>query len=198
MRVVQVTGISGAGKSALSRLLRTRGHHAVSTDGTEGLCRWVDPDGATVQRPAEPSASWLAAHRWVWDIDRFDALIAAASRDAAFRETAFREAASREAASREAASRNRDGDGTLYVCGNAANDDAVSFDAIVLLDIDEATMVSRLLDPLRGNDFGRCGDSLAFLVEQLPLARSRYLDRGAVLVDATAPLSTVADQVLSV
>ena len=171
MRVVQVAGSSGAGKSALSRLLRDLGHHVVSTDGTAGLCRWVDAAGSPVARPDSPSVAWLAAHRWVWDLSRFrDSL---ASWSAAV------------------------GDGTLFVCGSAANDDLVDFDAIVLLDIDEPTMVARVLDPARGNDFGRCGDSLAALVAELPVVRDRYLRRGAVVVDATAPLSTVAESVLA-
>ena len=142
----------------------------MSTDGTDGLCRWVDSAGLTVQRPASPSASWLAANRWVWDLAVFHELVDAWPRE---------------------------GVSPLYVCGTAANDGEVRFDAIVLLDIDEPTMVARVLDPARGNDFGRCGDSLEALVRELPLVRSRYLDRGAVVVDATAPLSTVATAVLA-
>jgi hypothetical protein len=67
----------------------------------------------------------------------------------------------------------------------------------VLLDIDEPTMVARVMDPARGNDFGRIGDSLEALVAELPAVRERYLRRGAVVVDATLPLSTVAASVLA-
>ena len=169
---MQVAGSSGAGKSALSRRLRDLGQHAVSTDGTDGLCRWVDSADRLAERPPSPSAQWLAAHRWVWDLSRYDALL-----------TGLAPAV---------------GDGTLYVCGSAANDDLVAFDSIVLLDIDESTMVARVLDPARGNDFGRVGDSLAGLVADLPAVRERYLRRGAVVVDATQPLSTVAESVLAI
>ena len=166
-----MAGSSGAGKSALSRHLRDLGQHAVSTDGTDGLCRWVDAAGAPAARPDEPSVSWLGAHRWVWDLSRYSALLEGLAPTV--------------------------GDGTLYVCGSAANDDLVDFDAIVLLDIDEPTMVARVLDPARGNDFGRIGDSLEALVADLPAVRLRYLRRGAVVVDATQPLSTVARSVLA-
>lgn len=171
MRVVQVAGSSGAGKSALSRHLRDLGQHAMSTDGADGLCRWVDASDRLVERPPSPTAEWLAAHRWVWDLSQYEALLSGLAPTV--------------------------GDGTLYVCGSAANDDLVAFDAIVLLDIDEPTMVARVLDPARGNDFGRVGDSLAGLVADLPAVRERYLNRGAVVVDATQPLSTVADFVLA-
>jgi hypothetical protein len=167
-----VAGTSGAGKSAVYRHLRALGQHAVSTDSTDGLCRWVDAAGTPVTRPASPSLQWLAGHRWAWDLSRFDALLRSLETDVSV--------------------------GTLYVCGSAANDDRVEFDAIVLLDIDEATMVSRVLDPARGNDFGRCGDSLADLVAGLPRVRARYLDRGAIAVDGTAALSTVVSSVLAV
>jgi broad-specificity NMP kinase len=171
VRVVQVAGSSGAGKSALSRHLRNLGQHTVSTDGADGVCRWVNSADAIVERPPSPSVSWLGAHRWVWDIARFVDMVASLS-------PVVR-------------------DGTLFVCGSAANDDLVSFDAIVLLDIDEPTMVARVLDPARGNDFGRIGDSLEALVADLPAVRERYLRRGAVVVDATQPLSTVAAAVLA-
>src|SRR5262245_21238402 len=170
VRVVQVAGTSGAGKSSVFRHLRTGGHHAISTDSTEGLCRWVDRAGATVARPDSPSADWLAAHMWVWDLSRLESLIASLASDV--------------------------GRGTLFVCGSSANDELARFEAIVLLDIDEATMVSRVRDPAGANDFGRFGDSLAVLVAELARVRSRYLDRGAIAVDATAPLSTVASAVL--
>jgi len=166
-----VAGSSGAGKSALSRHLRDLGQHTVSTDGTDGLCRWVDAADAVVQRPPSPSVAWLAEHRWVWDLARYSSLLEG------FAPTV--------------------GDGTLFVCGSAANDDRVDFDAVVLLDIDEPTMVARVLDPARGNDFGRIGDSLEALVADLPAVRERYLSRGAVVVDATQPLSTVAACVLA-
>ena len=166
-----MAGTSGAGKSAVYRQLRTLGHYAVSTDSTDGLCRWVDAAGTPVSRPASPSLRWLAGHRWAWDLSRFGALLRSVVTEV--------------------------GDGTLYVCGSAANDDRVEFDAIVLLDIDEPTMVSRVLDPARGNDFGRCGDSLADLVAGLPRVRARYLDRGAIAIDATTQLSTVVSSVLA-
>jgi thymidylate kinase len=173
MRVVHITGISGAGKSACSRRLAALGYSAISTDGTEGLCRWVRrTDGAVVtDRPDEPSGEWLTAHDWAWDPVRFTQIVEHA---------------------RSA------GVDTLYLCGNAANDGDFAYDRIVLLDIDEATMLRRLDDPARGNDFGRVGESRALLRSWLSVAREKYLARGAVVVDATAPLDDVVAEILRV
>src|SRR5688500_7028271 len=127
MRVVQITGISGAGKSACARRLVALGHTAVSTDGADGLSRWVRrSDGAIVaSRPDDPSEDWLAAHDWTWDPARFAEIVESA---------------------------RANGAATLYMCGTAANDGEFTFDRIVLLDVDEATMLRRLDNPARGND----------------------------------------------
>ncbi len=171
LRTVQVTGPSGCGKSTVARRLAVLGHQTVSADGAPGLCRWIDDHGVPVERPHQPSVDWLAAHRWAWDPARLDALID-------------------EARVRGAT--------TLYVCGRADNDDQLSdrFDLIVLLDIDEATMIRRVTQAARGNDFGRCGDSLQALICGFASTRARYLGRGAVIVDATVDLDTVAASVL--
>lgn len=172
MKLIHVAGSSGAGKSAISRRLRQLGHPAISTDGADGLCRWIDDAGADAVRPDEPTARWLATHYWIWDSARLDEIIDE------FRSTSVAE--------------------TLYMCGTADNDGDLAdrFDEVVLLDIDAATMVARVLDPSRGNDFGRCGDSLSSLVSRLPSVRPRYLRRGAIIVDATTDLDTVVTALL--
>jgi predicted ATPase len=54
MTLVFVTGISGAGKSAVLPELRRRGYLAYSTD-EDRLCRWFENDtGVELMLPAEP------------------------------------------------------------------------------------------------------------------------------------------------
>lgn len=173
MRTVWVTGLSGAGKSAVSRRLAAWGHRAVSTDGAPDLCGWVDRAGRPSVRPDHPDLAWLAAHAWVWDPARLDALIAT----------------------------ERDGGaGRLWLCGTADNatDLADRFDLVVLLHIDLGTMLARLDNPSRGNDFGRAGrtrDHLRAHAED----RQRQLERHAdVVIDGTVDLDTVAAQLVRV
>jgi hypothetical protein len=170
VRVVWVTGVSAAGKSAVSHRLTALGYDAVSTDSVPGLCRWVDDAGRPVERPDDPDLAWLAAHHWAWDPARLDQVIASA---------------------RERGAR------VLFMCGDAANalELADRFDLTVLLRIDLATMLARLDHPARGNDFGRIGHSRQYLIDTFE-QRQRLLQRHAdVVVDATADLDSVTRQV---
>ncbi len=128
-------------------------------------------DGARVTRPEQPDAAWLAAHEWRWDPARLDEIIA------------------------EAAGQ---GVPTLWMCGRAANllRLADRFDAAFLLEIDQETMRTGMGSPRRGNDFGRVGDTLAAaLASHTPFVAvwRRY---GAVRIDATAGVDTVAQELL--
>lgn len=168
MGAVMITGMSGAGKSALARLLAARGARAVDADDDPLLAWWVDEDGVAVTE-AGTDAAWLARHRWEWNPDRLDAVIAAA------------------------------GAQTLFVCGSTANDMELwdRFARVYLLVVDEPTMLARLDDPRRDNDFGRSPDERALLREWLPGFHAACLARGAVPVDASLPLERVADAILA-
>ena len=173
MRTVWVTGVSGAGKSAVSRRLAARGHHAVSTDGATGLCRWVDVSGRPVPRPDHPDRDWLAVHRWVWDPATLDTLID---------------------------DRRHAGARVLFLCGSADNapDLADRFDLTVLLHLDLHTMVRRLNDPARGNDFGRAGQSREYLHATFDQWQHHLARHAGLIIDATADLDTVTAHLVRV
>lgn len=164
-----VTGVTGSGKSALARELARRGHHAVSADGDSQLCTWIDRDGTRVPRPDAPDLAWLRTHRWVWRPYRLDQLIAEAADD------------------------------PLWLCGNAGNLTLLRdrFEIVYLLDIDLATMLHRIGNPNRGNDFGRTGDTLTLLTETFHDIRAYLLRLRPVVVDASRPLAQVAEDVLA-
>lgn len=168
---VLVTGTSGAGKSALARRLAALGYDAVSTDSAEGLCRWVDDAGQPVARPVDPDLMWLNTHHWVWDPPTLDRIIGVA--------------------------RDR-GVEVLFLCGDASNalDVRDRIDVIMLLRIDLATMLARLADPARGNDFGRIGQTRQYLVRSFDRWQHNLLRHADVVVDATADLDTVAREVV--
>jgi adenylate kinase family enzyme len=169
MSAVMITGWSGAGKSTIAAELVRRGLAAVDADGDPLLARYVDPDGTVVPSLAEPDLDWLARHSWQWDKARLDELIRAAAPQ------------------------------TLHVCGNADNqlDLAGRFTHVVLLEIDEPTMLSRLDEPGRANDFGRTGDARDVLRRWLPGYQRRVRDSGAICIDARQPLDQVAGEILA-
>ncbi len=122
-----------------------------------------------MQAPAAPDFAWLARHSWQWNPARLDELIAAAA------------------------------PATLYVCGGAANELELAdrFTHVVLLEIDEPSMLARLDAPSRENDWGRTGDTREYLRRFLPRYQARLRAFGAIAIDATQPLDQVVDAILS-
>ncbi|WP_129665150.1 AAA family ATPase [Phytoactinopolyspora endophytica] len=172
MFTVLITGVSGSGKSAISRWLAERGREAVSLDGYEGLCMWVDRRGRPVQRPENPTVTWLSAHEWVWNADVLDRLITSAS-------------------SRQV--------GVLWLAGNAGNVEQLHgrFDLRILLRIDAATMLARLDNASRGNDFGRIGESRVHLVENFEDIQNHLRSFCDIEIDAAGDLDTVGHELLT-
>jgi hypothetical protein len=169
--VVLVTGVSGSGKSAIARRLTAMGRDAISMDADEQLTGWHDTaTGLRTPRPDVPDAAWLAGHEWRWNPDRLDAIIA------------------------DARTRND----ALFLCGLAANglDLADRFDACLLLEIDRTTMTQRLRDPSRGNVYGRTAASHDHALAAYDTFVASWRRYGAVTIDATEPLDTVAGEVL--
>jgi adenylate kinase family enzyme len=170
MSAVLITGMSGAGKSTIADVLARRGLVAIDADNDPWLARMVDSAGAPVtEEPAAPDLDWLARHSWAWNPARLDQLIRAAA------------------------------PGTLYICGGAANEIELAdrFTHLILLELDEPTMLERLDAPTRDNEWGRIGDTR----EDLRRRREEYQDRlrahGAIVIDASQPLDQVVDAILS-
>jgi hypothetical protein len=168
MTVVLVDGCSGAGKSTVAAALATRGLASIDADEDPGLCHWVDADGRIVGLPVHADLVWFDRHRWEWDPARLDELISAAP-------------------------------ATLFVCGNAANEvDLLDrFDCVLLLVIDESTMLTRIDDPQRDNYFGRAREEREFPRCALPIYEARMRRAGAIPIDATQPLGRVVDVIVS-
>ena len=170
MNVVQIAGCSGAGKSAVAAALADRGLASIDADDDPLLARFIDSAGAVVtQVPAAPGLAWLARHRWAWDPARLDELI-------------------RPAASAE-----------LYVCGGADNQEEIAdrFTQVVLLEIDEPTMLARLDARADYHEWGRIGDTRQFLCRKLPALQEHLRASGAIPIDARQPLEQVVDAILA-
>jgi adenylate kinase family enzyme len=172
MSAVQITGCSGAGKTAIAAVLVRRGLAAIDTDDDPLLARFVDAAGNVVEEaeePVEPDFDWLSRHSWAWDPPRLDELIRAAA------------------------------PATLYVCGGADNelDLADRFSQVFLLEIDEPTMLARLDARRDYHDWGRIGDTREYLRRKLPELQDRLRAFGAIPIDAMQPIDQVVDAILS-
>ncbi|HET7014361.1 MAG TPA: hypothetical protein VFI65_10650 [Streptosporangiaceae bacterium] len=163
-----VTGISGAGKSTIASEFARRGLAVLESDEDPWLARFVDCEGAVVEEPEAPDLAWLTEHFWNWDPARLDELIRAAAPS------------------------------MLYVCGGADNQIELAnrFTHVILLEIDEPTMLARLDDPDRYNHWGRIGDTREFLRHRLRGYQEELRAHGAIPVDATQPIEQVVDAIL--
>jgi adenylate kinase family enzyme len=168
MSAVQITGCSGAGKTAIAAEFARQGLTCIDADEDALLARSVDAAGHVVQEPEAPDLAWLARHYWAWDPARLDELIAAAA------------------------------PATLYVCGGAANELELAdrFTHVFLLEIDEPTMLARV-DAREDNDWGRIGDTREHLRRFLPGYQARLRASGAIPIDARQPLDQVIAAILS-
>jgi hypothetical protein len=169
MNAVQITGCSGAGKTAIAAVLSDRGLAAIDSDDDPYLARFVDAAGNVVEEPAEPDLAWLSRHGWAWDAARLDELIAAAA------------------------------PATLYVCGGADNELelAARFTQVFLLEIDEPTMLARLDARRDYHAWGHIGDTREYLCRKLPELQARLRASGAIPIDARLPLDQVVDAILT-
>ncbi len=169
MSAVMITGISGAGKTTIAAVLARRSLASIDADGDLLLSRFVNRAGAVVELPAAPDFAWIARHGWEWNPARLDELIRAAA------------------------------PATLYVCGGAANELELAghFTHIVLLEIDEPTMLEPLDAPSRHNGWGRTGNTREQLRRELRGYQDRLRSSGAIPINATQPLDQVVDAVLS-
>jgi hypothetical protein len=169
MSAVIITGMSAAGKSTIAAELARRGLTVIDSDCDASLCRFVDASGKVVDEPEAPNLAWLAEHGWNWDPARLDELIQAA------------------------------GPGPIYVCGGADNqlELADRFSHFILLEIDEGTMLARLDDPDRDNEWGRIGETREYLRRRLSSYQEDLRAFGAIAVDATRSIDQVVDDILA-
>ena len=174
MSLFYVTGLSGAGKSAVLDELVARGHEARGVD-EDGYADWIDRVTGAVEDYAEDEPgfdfhAWYRSHNWVLSAGRIAALAA------------------------EAQALGR----PVFLCGVADGDRAVwhLFDKVVALVIDVPTMRRRIAG--RSNVFGQSPEEMAALVGWHAGYEEGYRRFGAVIIDATQPLDRVVDEVLAV
>jgi hypothetical protein len=168
--LVWVTGISGAGKSTVCDMLKSRGCVAVDADW-EGYNRWVDrrTGAVAVDAPSPVPPEWTDDHAWEIDVDRVRALA------------------------------RRVEPGVAFLFGSVENErDAWDlFDAVVCIVVDDETVRHRLATRST-NDFGKHPDELAKILGWNQTVEETYRHFGATIVDGTQPPTVVADKVEAV
>ena len=165
--IVYVTGVPGAGKSSVRRALRDQGGVAYGTD-EDHIAAFFDATGTIVPIAGiVDSAPWRSQHSWKIIPERLDELTAL----------------------------NVD---RVFLCGSASNEGEVwdRFAAVVALIVDAPTMLERLSERTN-NSFGKSPDERAKAVGWQRGYAESFRSYGARLVDATAPIETVVESILS-
>ena len=162
-----IEGVSGAGKTAVCTELQRRGYQAIH--GDRELVYRGDPEtGApTAPETGTPTASWMSEHQ-IWDVEKVQALVA-----------------------------NQEEAATFF-CGSSRNFAKFIhlFDGVFVLEVDLDTMNRRIdervaLDP---TDFGGKLEERELIARLY--ATKEDVPKGGVVIDATAPIERVVDEIL--
>ena len=167
MRLVWVTGISGAGKSTVCEVLKSIGVTAIDTDH-DGFNEWVvTATGEPVVDPPDPTpADWVDTHAWHIRPDLVRAL-----RD--------------------------DSPGVTFLFGAVANEREVwdLFDRVGCIAVDDETVRHRLATRT-SNAFGQHPADLERILGWNRELEGGYRHAGATIVDGTRPVDQVVHAVL--
>jgi len=162
-----IEGVSGAGKTTVCTELQRRGYQTIH--GDRELVYRGDPQTGLPMTPqtSTPTAVWMSEHQ-IWDVEKVRALIANPEQPITF------------------------------FCGGSRNFAKFidSLDGVFVLEVDADTMNRRIdervaLDP---TDFGGKPEDRELIARLY--ATKQDIPKGGVVIDATAPIERVVDEIL--
>ncbi len=162
-----IDGVSGAGKTAVCTELQRRGYQAIN--GDDELAYLGDPETGhpTAGLRHEHSAIFISEHH-IWDVEKVTALVA--NQDAA----------------------------VTFFCGgsrNAAQYIAL-FDGVFVLAVDLETSLRRIAERVARDPTDWGGTAAERDITVRMYHEKAALPQNATIIDATAPLAHVVDEIL--
>jgi adenylate kinase family enzyme len=162
-----ISGVSGSGKTAVCTELQRRGYQAIH--GDRELALQGDPDtGIPSDGPKhEHSATFISEHH-IWDVEKVKALVA-----------------------------NQEEPVTFF-CGGSKNSSKylALFDGVFALEVDLDTSLRRIAERVARDptDWGATPEERDITVRMYH--EQEALPQNATIIDATAPLARVVDEIL--
>jgi len=172
--LIYVTGISGAGKSAVCDELTARGYEAYDAD-RDGFKSWydrtTDERAADQRRWSDATVEWRGTFWLKVDPEKVEAL----------------------------AERARSHGRPIFLCATTPGEDAFwhLLDKVIQLSIGEATLRRRIAARI-DNDFGKDPADLEEILGWHATTDESMRSFGATLIDAERPLDEVVDDVLRI
>ncbi len=171
MSLIFITGISTSGKSTIAKELSRRGYEAYDTEHN-GISAWYNIRSGKIaagfNEVTDRSKEWLDQHEWLISVDQV---------------SRFKENAQNK---------------PVFLCGGSANDEIIRdmCSAVVWLKTNEETIRRRVRNP-RDHDYGTRPHELALAIASNKTKEAEYRRYGAIMIDATKPIETVAESILT-
>ena len=165
---ILVTGVSGAGKSTISKKLNELGYTAYDMDGLPGLFAIIDKKtGKLVVDHDNENLEKVMGIDWICNKEKLASIIASESSELTF------------------------------YCGNASNMDEIMqlFNLVILLKIDSEVMRKRLTSRTE-NDFGRTAEVQDWLMTWKDWWENDMQQKGAIIVYAHGSLDQIANELI--
>ena len=170
MPLIFITGNSGAGKSSVRKELQRRGYEAHDTD-EDGITVWRNKTTAELadypEEQSDRTNEWYEQHEWQMSRQKVEEFAARAKNN------------------------------LIFLCGSPTNaDDMLDlYDKVVCLVADKDTLRHRIT-ARTDNDYGKAPNKLDDILGWHDSFQERYRKYGAIMVDATKPISDVVDDIL--
>lgn len=162
-----ITGVSGVGKSTISRILNEKGIPSIDVDHVEGLCHWRNKE---TQEKAEwyPGISneWYQAHGWICDKERLIDLM----------------------------SEHKD---TVVVVGCTSNQNEFIdlFDKVFILHCTPETFIKRI-NERTDNIYGKHESDQKRLLNWYKKYEDLLLNQGAIPINTDGDLNVIVDKII--
>lgn len=168
-RLYFITGISGSGKTTIGRKLVELGEVAFDSKIQKGLFYFADKDGNHPHDYNPSDSEWSDKYKWVLNKPMFDDLLE----------------------KNKSVTR-------VFLCGGA--DDIKKYwplgYKVFLLKVDTDTIIQRLNNHSRDNDFGKDHKTQVRLIEKLERFQDKSVNEGAIVIDAKRSVSEIVKDIM--
>ena len=167
MKKYYITGTQGTGKTTVADELRRRGYVVIDTDTTK-VAQWHNiHTGEKIRERSGSRKEWIESHEWHCDPKKLKELL-----------------------------EEQPGE-IVFASGISQNQEAYIglFDKIFLLQCKEETFLHRI-NTRTDHHFGKDDAEREYILGFYKDFEKKFLERGAVSIDAEKPISIVVDEIL--